>query len=189
MKKLNIGVLDLQGCVDPHRPHIEAAGANFIKVRTADDCTNIDAYILPGGESSAMLNLIRVFNLKETLLYEFRSKPVWGICAGSILMAKNILEHSQSSFGLLDISVLRNGYGRQNESFEAKVENYPVCFIRAPIIKNVSSNVEIMAKNGEHPCWVISGQYMATTFHPELSKEYPSPFHMYFIKKIACNST
>ncbi len=176
-----IGVLALQGCVQPHRPHIEAAGGEFLAVKTPDDFARADAFILPGGESTAMLKLIDSFGLWEPLAQNFRTKPVWGVCAGAILMAREVKGPAQKSFGLLPVTAVRNAYGRQLESTVMEIENYPVSFIRAPVIEAVNDNVEILAKRDGQPVWIRQGRYMATTFHPELTLDFPSPMHRAFL--------
>ncbi len=176
-----IGVLALQGCVDRHRPHIEAAGASFCAVKTPKEFEAVDALILPGGESTTMLKLIDTFGLEEPLKKVFAAKPVWGICAGSILMADKVSNPIQKSFSLMPITMERNGYGRQLESHNAVVEGFEVSFIRAPVVKAVNDNVEILASHEGVPVWLRSGQYMATTFHPELTLDYPSPMHQVFV--------
>lgn len=175
-RKPIIGVLALQGAVDLHKPHIEAAGAEFRAVKTPAQFAKVDAFILPGGESTTMLKLIENFGLWDCLRDEFAKKPVWGICAGSILMAAHVTNPEQKSFGLLPITIQRNGYGRQLDSHHAQIMDYTVSFIRAPIITQ-AQNVEIIATHDNSPVWVKSGKYMATTFHPELTLSYPSPMH------------
>ncbi len=176
-----IGVLALQGCVERHRPHIEACGAAFEAVKTSGQFESIDALILPGGESTTMLKLIDIFGLEEPLKKAFTQKPVWGICAGTILMADNVIKPAQKSFDLLPITVERNGYGRQLDSHEASIDGFEVSFIRAPIIKAANDGVEVIAEHDGKPVWVKSGPYMATTFHPELTLDYPSPMHKAFV--------
>ncbi len=183
MSKPIIGVLALQGAVDLHRPHIEATGAGFRAVKTPDDFDRVHAFILPGGESTTMLKLIENFNLWKVLARQFAAKPVWGICAGAILMAESVKKPSQKSFGLLPIKVERNGYGRQLESHDSSVNGYDVSFIRAPIITD-SSDCEIIASHQNSPVWVRRGQYMATAFHPEVNLNAPSPMHQYFINQL-----
>lgn len=182
MSKPVIGVLALQGCVARHKPHIEAAGGTFLPVKTAADFARADALILPGGESTTMLKLIDNFALEDALKDAFAHKPVWGICAGTILMAETVTHPAQKSFRLLPIDVRRNGYGRQLESSTAEIENFPVSFIRAPVIEAVGDDeVEILARRDGQPVWVRKGRYMATTFHPELTLTYPSPMHRAFV--------
>ncbi|GJL85847.1 MAG: pyridoxal 5'-phosphate synthase subunit PdxT [Micavibrio sp.] len=180
-EKLNIGVLALQGCVDRHRPHIIAAGASFCAVKTPEKFQEIDALIIPGGESTTMLKLIDTFGLEEDLKKVFAEKPVWGICAGSILMADKVINPIQKSFHMMPVTMERNGYGRQLESHNAVVDGFEVSFIRAPVVKAVNDNVEILASHDGAPVWLRSGRYMVTTFHPELTLEYPSPMHQAFV--------
>ena len=179
-----IGVLALQGAVTPHKPHIEACGAQFKAVKTQKDFEAVDAFIIPGGESTTMLKLIERFDLWDILAEQFANKPVWGICAGSILMAEKVENPSQKSFGLLPISIQRNGYGRQIDSHHAPIDGYNVSFIRAPVITNISKDVNILAKHEDTPVWVECGNKVASTFHPELTMDYPSPMHRHFISLI-----
>ncbi len=183
----NIGILALQGCVSPHRPHIEAAGGVFLPVKTAADLEKIDALILPGGESTTMLKLINAFGLKDPLMKAFAQKPVWGICAGAILMADKVQSPEQESFCLLPMTVTRNAYGRQLDSVHMEVGGYPVSFIRAPVIDDVRGDVEILAARAGRPVWVRSGNYMASTFHPELTLRFPSPMHRTFIEMVTAS--
>jgi len=181
---ITIGVLALQGCVKPHKLHIESCGASFKEVKTREDLNSIDGLILPGGESTTMLRLIKVFCLDQSLEQTFARIPVWGICAGTILMAKEVSLPAQSSFNLLDISVQRNGYGNQLNSFNTVIQSSSVSFIRAPLITNVGSGACIKALVNNNPVWVEEGSCMATTFHPELSSTAPSIMHKSFIKMI-----
>lgn len=182
-----IGCLALQGAVELHRPHIEAAGAEFRAVKTPAQFEGVDGFILPGGESTTMLKLIERFELWDSLADQFAKKPVWGICAGSILLAEKVLSPAQKSFGILPITVERNGYGRQRDSHTSQIDGYEVSFIRAPVIKTVSKEVEVKASHNNDPVWVVHGQYMATTFHPELTLSFPSPMHRMFVENIRSN--
>lgn len=183
--KKHIGVLALQGAVQPHKPHIEALGAEFRAVKTPAQFAEVDGFILPGGESTTMLKLIDRFDLWDVLADEFSKKPVWGICAGSILMAETVLNPAQKSFGLLPMTVERNGYGRQVDSHHCAVDGYEVSLIRAPVIKDLDPSVEVLARHENAPIWVKKGQFMASTFHPEMSLVFPSPMHKAFIDLIA----
>ena len=176
-----IGVLALQGAVYPHKPHIEACGAEFRAVKTDEQFEEVDALILPGGESTTMLKLIENFGLWESLLKNFKSKPVWGICAGAILLAQTVTDPVQKSFGILPMTVRRNGYGRQLDSHHAFVEGYEVSFIRAPVFTQIGSDVDILAEHQGTPVWVQKGDKWASTFHPELTLDFPSPMHRRFI--------
>lgn len=183
MKKPLIGVLALQGAVQPHKPHIEAAGGEFRAVKTAEQFDAVDAFILPGGESTTMLKLIEAFGLWDSLKKNFIAKPVWGICAGSILLAQKVTDPEQKSFGILPITVQRNGYGSQLDSHHILIDGYVMSHIRAPIITDAGST-EILAEHDGHPVWIRSGKNMATTFHPELTLEFPSPVHKAFIDSL-----
>jgi 5'-phosphate synthase pdxT subunit len=202
LNQITIGVLSLQGCVTPHFPHIEALGANgntnvnvrAIHVKREEDFAQADAFILPGGESTTMWKNIDNFQLFDVMRENFQQKPVWGICAGSILMARKVLGREQRSFHLGEFDVERNAYGRQVESREVVIKGYPVTFIRAPKLNNVDLNqCEVLAAERERegeggretPVWISwKGQYMATTFHPELTEQYPSLMHQTFLEMI-----
>ena len=176
-----IGVLALQGAVQPHKAHIEAAGAEFRAVKTLPQFEEVDGFILPGGESTTMLKLIERFDLWDGLAEQFSKKPVWGICAGSILMAEKVTNPEQKSFALMPITIQRNAYGRQIDSHYAVIDGYNVCFIRAPIITEVSKDVEVLAEHEGTPVWIKYGSFMATTFHAELTSDVPSPMHKVFV--------
>ncbi len=181
---ISIGILALQGAVNPHRPHIEAAGAEFRAVKTPEQFAEVDAFILPGGESTTMLKLIERFDLWDVLSKQFAAKPVWGVCAGCILMAETVTSPAQKSFALLPMTVERNAYGVQIDSHHSAVEDYPVSFIRAPKIRAVDGSVTVHASHENTPAWVSRGHYMATTFHPELTLDFPSPMHVAFIEML-----
>jgi pyridoxal 5'-phosphate synthase pdxT subunit len=183
-KKPIIGVLALQGAVTPHQPHIKACGAEFRAVKTAEQFDQVDAFILPGGESTTMLKLIDNFGLWDSLARNFKIKPVWGICAGCILIASRVESPAQKSFGLLPMTVQRNGYGRQIDSHHRDIDGYSVSFIRAPVITSVEEGAEVLAKVDGHPVWVRYGKVMVTTFHPELTLDFPSPMHKTFVDMI-----
>lgn len=180
-----IGVLALQGAFQAHQKHIEAAGLIYRPIRKPEDFLGLAGLILPGGESSTMLRLLKVLGMEAALEQALKTTPTWGICAGSILMCREVLEMQQKSFGVLDIAVKRNAYGRQAESFCSLIGGYEVAFIRAPIIDSVNPNkVEVLAHVGNHPVWVTQGHHMATTFHPELNPQTPSPMHRYFFDRL-----
>ncbi|MBP9673752.1 MAG: pyridoxal 5'-phosphate synthase glutaminase subunit PdxT [Bacteriovoracaceae bacterium] len=178
---MNIGILSLQGCVEPHIPHLKALGANPILIKHSRDFENLQGLILPGGESTTMLKLLDVFSMEKDFLKACEKIPVWGICAGSILMAQKIEGSSQKCFGLLPITIKRNAYGSQLDSFETSILNYNVSFIRAPIITDCSPQVEVLAHIEKNPVWIIQGKNMACTFHSELNTNYPSPMHEKFL--------
>lgn len=179
-----IGVLGLQGAVELHRPHIEEAGGVFRLVKKEEHFDGLDGLILPGGESTTMLKLIDRLALEDSIRNVFKTIPVWGICAGAILMAESVGNPVQRSFAALPITMIRNGYGRQVDSIHFDIDGYPVSFIRAPIIAAVHHDIDVMAKRDNAPIWVKMGKHMATTFHPELTKDYPSPMHTEFLAMV-----
>ncbi len=182
--QITIGCLALQGAVDLHRPHVEALGADFRPVKKAEEFDAVDAFILPGGESGVMLKLIDVFDLWDSLERNLKSKPVWGICAGSILMAERVTNPEQKSFAILPIDIQRNGYGRQIDSQNTEINGYEVSFIRAPVIQKTDHSVETIASFEGQPVWVKKGHAMATTFHGETNLDTPSPMHQAFMEMI-----
>lgn len=185
MSKPIIGCLALQGCVERHRPHIEAAGASFAAVKTAKQFEGINAFILPGGESTTMLKLIERFDLWDVLAEQFANKPVWGICAGAILLAEKVENPAQKSFGVLPVTAIRNGYGRQLESEIIDINAYDVSFIRAPILKDPAAHLEVLSSRDGQPTWIRDGKNMASTFHPELTFDFPSPMHQSFVEIVS----
>lgn len=178
---LRIGILSLQGCVDPHKRHLESLGVEAVEVKRSEDFSKINGLILPGGESTTMLKLISHFKIWNDLKETAKKIPYWGVCAGSILMAKKVTLPAQDSLGLLDIEVERNAYGRQLASHEDKISGYAVSFIRAPVFKSVGPKCNVLAKHRGQAVWVTQGKHVVTTFHSELSKEFPSPFHKFFV--------
>lgn len=181
MKRI-VGILALQGAVTPHLPHLAALGFEAREVRRPEDLPGCDGLILPGGESSTMLRLIGTFGLEKPLAEAFRTIPAWGICAGCILLARTVTHPAQRSFGCLDIAVERNAYGSQVQSHEDIIDGYPVSFIRAPVIRSVGAGAETLATHRGTAAWVRQGRIMATTFHPELTLDFPSPMHRAFAR-------
>lgn len=180
-KDLKIGVLALQGDFSRHEHQIRLLGAEPLEVRLPASLRRIDALILPGGESTTMNVLFDRFNLREPLTSYARSKPVYGTCAGMIMLAKNIDDNQAGvkTLGLLDIDVLRNGYGRQIYSFE---EELPVnlqngdrtiraTFIRAPKITRIGAGVDVLATYKDAPVLVRQGNILAGSFHTELGDD------------------
>jgi 5'-phosphate synthase pdxT subunit len=168
-----VGVLALQGDFDAHRKAIERAGGHAVEVRTADEIKACDGLILPGGESTAMLKLLDIEQLTESLQQFAKTKPIFGTCAGAILLAHSVSNPKQISLDVMDIDVERNGYGRQIDSRIAKLETeagpMEAVFIRAPIIRRTGPEVRVLATYEGNPVWVEQGRHMVTTFHPELS--------------------
>ncbi len=182
---MTIGVLALQGCVDPHIEMFERLGAETRKVRRPDDLTMVDRLVLPGGESTTMLALLDKSGLGPALLDFGRAHPVWGICAGAILIAREVEHPRQRSLGLIDIIAHRNHYGPQTESFTAEVtiDLFPgpmkVDFIRAPLLKPLSNSVTVHARHDGVAVLMRQGRVMASSFHAELGED--TRLHRHFL--------
>lgn len=185
---MRIGILALQGAVQPHRRKLEALGAEAPLVRTPAELEACHGLVLPGGESTTLLKLIGDYALREPLLAFARHRPWWGVCAGSILMAERVENPPQECFGLVPVTVRRNAYGRQNESFIATLELHlpgePAqraegVFIRAPRIVKLGRGVSVLATHGEEPVAVGFGHHLLTTYHPELSGS--DALHRHFV--------
>lgn len=177
MKKL-VGILNLQGCVDPHAEHLRKLGADVRFVNSARDLDGLHGLILPGGESTTMLKLAKeVAGLWEPLKQKAREIPFWGICAGAILMAREVENPAQDSLGVMDLRVQRNAYGSQLDSFQGAItltegkEDAPAVFIRAPKFLAWGTGVKVAGKvNGEAVYLEQEkGRHMVTAFHPELT--------------------
>jgi 5'-phosphate synthase pdxT subunit len=173
-----IGILALQGDVREHANALRDVGAEPVEVRLPRDLVGLDALILPGGESTTMRRLIDLYGLREPIVALARGgAPVYGTCAGMILLADRIADGDEPVLRLLDITVERNAYGRQLDSFEADLsipslgdEALHGVFIRAPIVSQVGPDVEVLARDGDgRPIAVRQGRVMATAFHPELT--------------------
>ncbi|MCG6917553.1 MAG: pyridoxal 5'-phosphate synthase glutaminase subunit PdxT [Deltaproteobacteria bacterium] len=182
-----IGILALQGAVELHHHKLRTIGVETVSVRTAEELRTCQGLIIPGGESTTFLKLIHENNLREPILAFTKRQPVWGVCAGSILMAKKVENPSQESFGFVPIRVRRNAYGRQNESFIAVFAlNLPGrpslpqegVFIRAPQVVEWEDEVAVLAKHEDKPVALQYRQHLITTFHPELSESLA--LHKYF---------
>jgi len=192
MKK--VGVLSLQGDFAAHGEALERAGAMPVFVREREQLNQIDGLIIPGGESTTMLKLLRYENLFDDLAEFGRRKPVFGTCAGAILMAKDVTNPEQESFGLVDIAIERNAYGRQIDSrvvsldpdadFEKRTApgKLEAVFIRAPIIRRVDQGVHVLAEYEGDPVLIEQGKYLVATFHPELTKD--ARVHSLFLAKL-----
>lgn len=183
-----VGVLALQGDFEAHRRALERSGERVVEVRTAEQMASCDGLVLPGGESTTMLKLLEIEMLLEPLLDFGRQKPIYGSCAGAILLAHEVSHPAQTSLDLMDIAVERNGYGRQIDSRIARVAvedggEFEAVFIRAPIIRRVGKGVRVLARYRGDPVWVEQGRHMVTTFHPELTED--ARVHRHFVGKIA----
>ena len=192
MKK--VGVLALQGDFAAHASALARAGAEPVLVRDAGEFSEIDGLVIPGGESTTMLKLLHYDNLLEPLTQFAREKPVFGTCAGAILLARQVSNPGQESLGVLDIDVERNGYGRQIDSRVAEIEpeaefrersapgKLEAVFIRAPIIRRAGPRTTVLARYRGDPVLVEEGRHLAATFHPELTGD--SRIHQLFLEKL-----
>ena len=179
LRRPRIGVLAVQGAVREHVAAIRAVGAEPVEVRLPKDLVDVDALILPGGESTTMRRLIDAYGLREPIAaLARRGAPMLGTCAGMILLSRRIdAGREQPYFDLLDLEVRRNGYGRQLDSFEADLDapalgGEPLhgVFIRAPMVTDVGPRAEVLARDPDgHPVAVRQGRVLATAFHPELT--------------------
>ena len=183
---MTVGVLALQGDFEAHRKAVESAGGRAVEVRTAAELEAVDGLIIPGGESTTLLKLIGIEQLEESLRRFAATKPVFGTCAGAILLARRVTHPEQPSLGLIDIEIERNAYGRQVDSRIAPIETaegkIEAVFIRAPIIRSLGEGVRTLATYQGDPVWVEQGRHMATTFHPELSGS--ALVHRRFLSKL-----
>jgi len=192
MKK--VGVLALQGDFSAHSAALERVGAEPVLVRQREQLDDIDGLVIPGGESTTMLKLLRYENLFDALAEFGRKKPVFGTCAGAILMANEVSSPAQESLGLVDIAVERNGYGRQIDSRVAEIAPEPAfeertasgkleaVFIRAPIIRRAGDDVRVLARYAGDPVLLEQGRHLVATFHPELTSD--TRVHELFLEKL-----
>jgi pyridoxal 5'-phosphate synthase pdxT subunit len=190
---MKVGVLALQGDVREHIAALRSCEVEAIAVRRASEIESIDALVLPGGESTTIAQLAEVFGIFELIKNKINNGlPVYGSCAGMILLADQILDakDGQKSFGGLDITVRRNAFGRQVDSFESDIafndgsdELIRAVFIRAPWVEKVSDSVQVLAAIDTHPVAVRSKTALATSFHPEITGD--NRIHRYFIEQVA----
>ncbi|WP_146553941.1 pyridoxal 5'-phosphate synthase glutaminase subunit PdxT [Rummeliibacillus sp. SL167] len=174
---VRIGVLALQGAVREHIKAIEAVGAKAVSVKHKDELQDLDGLILPGGESTTMRKLIDRYDMMQALrIFASTGKPMFGTCAGLILLAKKLVD-GEPHIGVMDIEVKRNSFGRQIDSFEALLDlkdigsNFPAVFIRAPHIVNVGKNVAVLGKYDGRIVLARDGQFLGCSFHPELTED------------------
>lgn len=179
-------MLALQGDFEAHRRVLESAGAESVEVRCAEDLKDIKGLIIPGGESTTMLKLIDEEGLFDELRRFAADRPVFGTCAGAILLATEVTHPQQRSLGLIDMTVERNAYGRQIDSFVAPIDlegqKVEAVFIRAPLISRVGQETRVVGTYESAPVLVEQGKLMAATFHPELTAD--SRIHRRFIQKV-----
>lgn len=191
LSPLVVGVLSLQGDFLEHIQMLSYIGIQSKEIRLREDLDGIDAIILPGGESTSMINLIDRYNLREPLTKRIENgMPTWGTCAGMILLAKKLLQSKPIPLGVMDIEVSRNAFGRQIDSFEAELMIKPfspkslrATFIRAPLITHVGPSVEILASLDDGTIVAAKeGNMVGTAFHPELTGD--MRFHKYLVSLV-----
>lgn len=184
---MKIGVLCLQGAVREHVASLEQCGVDVVCVKKKQQLADVDGLIIPGGESTTIGKLIERFDLAETLKkYIRQGKPVYGTCAGLIMLAKHVEGSKQFILGGMDITVARNAFGRQRESFEEDLllpflgeEPFRAVFIRAPLIKACGAAVEVLANCRDEIVAARQGNILVSSFHPELTDDVR--FHDYFV--------
>jgi 5'-phosphate synthase pdxT subunit len=188
MKIPTIGVLALQGAFDVHAKRLAALGATTILVRKPEELATLDGLVIPGGESTTFLKNLERAGFYDVLNTFVHAKPIFGTCAGCIMLANEVTSPAQRSFAVLDITVERNAYGRQNDSVilneQTGIPGGPLemVFIRAPRISRVGADVEVLARRGDDPTLVKQGRLLAATFHPELTED--MRVHQYFLDMV-----
>lgn len=187
-----IGVLAMQGAYKEHINILQDLDVSPVEIRNKNDLQNIDGIIIPGGESTTMGKLIRTLDIYDDLKEKIESgMPVWGTCAGMILLAKSICNDDTVHLGTMDIEVKRNAYGRQLGSFNTKSkvkdigEDIKMVFIRAPYIENIDDNVEVLSIVDNNIVAAKENNMLVTSFHPELTSDYR--VHKYFLKMVENN--
>ena len=192
MKK--VGVLALQGDFEAHSRALARVGAEPVLARTASDLGDLDGLVIPGGESTTMLKLMNAESMIRPLVEFGREHPIFGTCAGAILLASEVTHPPQQSLGLMDLTVERNAYGRQIDSRVAQITpetgftqrtesgDLEAIFIRAPIIRRIGANATVLASYEGDPVLVEQGRHLVATFHPELGSD--SRVHELFISKL-----
>ncbi|WP_418791258.1 pyridoxal 5'-phosphate synthase glutaminase subunit PdxT [Phosphitispora sp. TUW77] len=176
---MRVGVLALQGAFIEHEKILKNLGCETIQVRKKEHLKNIDGLIIPGGESTTIAKLMNEFNLTDPIKHlAEQGMPIFGTCAGLIVIAKEIVNSNQPRLGLMNISVRRNAYGRQVDSFETDLqikglgqEPFRAVFIRAPYIESVDEGVEVLATVDEKIVFAREKNFMVTAFHPELTDD------------------
>ena len=186
-----VGILAVQGDFAMHAKMLDVLAAPWKLVKHASDLDAVGGLIMPGGESTTMLKLFELEGMGSAIKeFAAEGKPIYGTCAGAILLAKEVLNPPQEKLGLIDIAIERNAYGRQIDSSVRTGEcpglaDHPVemVFIRAPIIRRIGENVRVLGRCGELPVLVEQGNILAGTFHPVLTDD--PAVHRYFLKKLA----
>lgn len=185
-----VGVLALQGDVVEHLVALERCGASAIPVKTPADLVRVDALIVPGGESTTVMKLLERSGLGRPIVERTRAgMPLWGTCMGMIVAAHDVFGRSQPTLDLIDITVRRNAFGRQNDSAQVELAipalgdaPFPAIFIRAPWIERHGRNVAVLAEREGRGVMAREGNVLATSFHPELGND--ARVHQYFLQMV-----
>jgi 5'-phosphate synthase pdxT subunit len=184
---MTIGVLALQGDFGLHVAALWRCGVEVVEVRKPEELDGVDGLVIPGGETTTLLKLMEAWQFVPALqAFHAAGKPMFGTCAGLILLARGVENPRQFSLGLIDVDVERNAYGRQRESFEARgtatLDGHPtpidMMFIRAPRIRRVGPGVEVLAQHGDEPVMARQDSILVATFHPEATRD--DAVHRYF---------
>lgn len=192
---INVGVLALQGDVDEHISAFERAGAHARPVKTPRDLAAVDALVIPGGESTTVMKLLTRFGLEKPIVERVRAgMPLWGTCMGMIVAARDVADLDQPTLNLIDVTVRRNAFGRQNDSAELALPipalgepAFPAIFIRAPWVERHGPAVELLAERDGHGVMVRERNVLVTAFHPELTAD--DRVHRYFLRMIEQGNT
>ncbi len=189
VRKKKIGVLALQGDFEAHKRALARAGAEPVEVRSPADLDAVDGLVIPGGESTTMMKLLEDEKILEPLREFGRGHPIFGTCAGAILLASEVSNPPQASLGLMDIGIERNAYGRQLDSRIARLKpqglegELEAVFIRAPVIRRLGKDAKVLASYAGDPVLVEQGRHLVATFHPELTDD--PRVHQMFLQKIS----
>ena len=187
----NVGILAIQGDVIEHRHALERIGAETTEIRLPDQLDGVDGLIIPGGESTTIVQLIDIYDLRDVIRDKVKSGlPTWGTCAGMIVLADRLSDRRPDPLRLMNIDVSRNAFGRQFDSFEQDLDidgvdgpPFRAVFIRAPVVNSAGAGTEILARLDDgRPVAVRQGRLLATSFHPELTDD--SRVHQLFVRMI-----
>jgi len=184
-----IGILALQGAFIEHQQALQRCGAQPVQVRSIKQLEQVDGLIIPGGESTTIGKLMQAYQMDTAIRNRAeQGMAIWGTCAGMILLAREIIGMEQPHLGLMDIAVIRNGFGRQVDSFETELEidrigPFRGVFIRAPYVEKAWGEARVMARHSDKIVMAEDDRLLVTAFHPELTKD--DGIHEYFLKKVA----
>jgi len=182
---MKIGILALQGDVREHKRALMKLDVTPIEVKSTQDLEDLDALIIPGGESTTISLMMKKYGLDNAIKEKHKQgMPIYGACAGAIVLAKSIIGDNQAKLGLADISIKRNDYGRQIDSFETNLSikdigNFKGIFIRSPVIKSLHNGIVVLSEHKNSPVMLKQNNLLITTFHPELTND--TRIHEYFL--------